>query len=107
MIEELVGKIYESRLKTRKQVPTSETMKIISIIQSSKDTIYIHFVKNEVKGYLQPIMKMLIKNYFGYLLNLDARGKSQLKWFLSELKDILCDIFGNEIREMEKKLWNK
>lgn len=49
-------------------------------------------------------MKMVTKNYFGYLMNMEKRGKEELKYFLPALKKAVGDLFPVELENMEKKL---
>ena len=43
---------------------------------------------------------MVTKNYFGYLMNLESRGKAEVKWLLPELKRVVGDLFVEEVRQM-------
>jgi hypothetical protein len=49
-------------------------------------------------------MKIVSKNYFGYLFNVDARGKAELKWFVPKLKETVGDLFQDEVLHLEKQL---
>lgn len=43
---------------------------------------------------------MITKNYFGYLFNMENRGKAELKWFLPGFKQALGDLFPVELQKM-------
>ena len=38
-------------------------------------------------------------------MNLESRGKAEVKWLLPELKRVVGDMFSNEIRQMEREAW--
>lgn len=60
--------------------------------------------QGEVKTYLQNTIRMITRNYFGYLFNMESRGKAELKWFLSGFKPALGDLFTAELQNMEKQM---
>ena len=39
LVEQQISTLYESRLKTRKEVPTKETMKIVEILEASRKAL--------------------------------------------------------------------
>jgi len=36
--------------------------------------------------FLQTTIKLIFKNYFGYLANMEKRGLAEIRWFLPKLK---------------------
>lgn len=140
MIEDKISQIYDSRISTRSQIPTAESQKIIEILKISVDCLKEYFpIENELRlvespifKFLQTTIKLIYKNYFGYLANMEKRGVAQIKWFLPKLKEILeitlisnkvitnkkgellCNkdnstfyLFNEEIEDMEKLLKQK
>lgn len=37
---------------------------------------------------MQNTVKIIYKNYFGYLVNMEKRGIAEVKWFLPKIKEI-------------------
>jgi hypothetical protein len=82
MIEDKISQIYDSRISTRNQIPTAESQKIIEILKISVDCLKEYFpIENELRlvespifKFLQTTIKLIYKNYFGYLANMEKRG---------------------------------
>jgi hypothetical protein len=56
------------------QVPCKETSKILEIFKLSLEELKIHFYKDKIIKILEPTIKVIVKNYFGYLVSLGKRG---------------------------------
>lgn len=134
MIEERISQIYESRISTRPTVPTAESLRIVDIIKMAVECLKDYFPLDAflgLKDYVSSVreykvhelllscVKLLRKNYFGYLLNMDKRGLAELRWFTPKLREILelpifsrtgqstaniTYLFSEELDEMEKIL---
>lgn len=53
--------------------------------------------------FLQTTIKLLYKNYFGYLANMEKRGIAEIKWFLPKLREIMeVTLLGNS-KLLDKK----
>lgn len=59
---------------TQFQIPCKETTKILDIIKLSLEELKVHFVKDKIVKMLEPTVKVIAKNYFGYLASLGKRG---------------------------------
>jgi hypothetical protein len=97
-IEKEVGCLYDSKLKTRKEIPTSETIRVVQIVQKARNDLEeYHHSRDDVKKLMHNTMRTVSKNYFGYLYNMDSRGRSELKWFVPKLKEAVGDLFPDEV----------
>lgn len=45
-------------------------------------------------------VKVICKNYFGYLLNMESRGKAELRWFIPKFRECVGDLFNEEIASL-------
>lgn len=84
-------------------------MRILEILEGSRKALEEYYPDHEhqrvkVKSYMSNCMRIISKNYFGYLFNMEARGHAELKWFLQQLKQSLADLFPIEIQNMEKQI---
>ena len=97
MIEEKVSKLYESKISTRPQVPTPESQRIIELVRIAVECLKEYFPLEQetqlgesvVVRMLQSSLKLLSKNYCGYLASMEKRGLAELKWFVPRLRELL------------------
>ena len=52
---------------------------------------------------LQTTVKLIQKNYCGYLVNMENRGLAELKWFLPRFREIVEVTLFRESNLMDKK----
>ena len=97
-IEAQISQLYDSKITTKTLCPTSETQRIIEVVKISFDCLKEFFpIEYEEKlhqsllfKFLQATMKLIQKNYCGYLANMEnKRGLEEIKWFLPRLREVV------------------
>jgi hypothetical protein len=73
------------------QIPSKETTKILEIIKLSLEELKLHFTKEQIVKMLEPTVKVIMKNYFGYLASLGKRGLLEIKEFLPKYKELMLN----------------
>jgi len=95
-IEAQISKLYESKISAKAPLPTAETQRIIDILKISFDCLKEYFpIEYEEKlhqsllfKFMQTTIKLIQKNYCGYLSNMEKRGLLEVKWFLPKLREV-------------------
>lgn len=77
-------------------VPTAASQRIIDVLRISFDCLREYFpLEYEEKlhqslmvKFMQNTIKLIFKNYFGYLSNMEKRGLAEIAWFLPKFREV-------------------